>query len=747
MNISKLFEDKYTVIFVLLLILLVSVWVSRTYRNGRFGNWLSPSEGYGSGIIEGLTSKGGITVVPSTTAISSKTINSKYCFITGDILDEIGFQFTLTTAIPAGSSNIITITYPAGYFIPLVNAGTGEVILPTGSLFNQSDNSAIESGGTIAMHQNSNVPTQLTSITYTLKPESSVPINKICKLIIRNVKLGAARPAGDDSGNDSHTIYVTTSVSSTEKVMIINSPAIASDLKDPRYPEDCRLMAQNPIIKVYPGTNENEPAKTSTGVNVKIAFKLNNTFVVGEKMVIQIPGLTQNTDNVRLESGRYVSSENTNTTIGGNCSYSGASSSGLAYTSLTNILYTPSITQPIPANKLITLVFAGLTTLSSNQSEIPSQMVTLTANNQIIERGTYQFPAITGAVNSNAPTSSSGAASDGTTYVTSAASSVLITDVKRQSQWAVDAQKAYELAWTKLRNATASGKDAAQTNYDNAVKLRNKLIASHPDSWFDGSAWRYGDDGFVRKCIEPSTLSSNEGNCQNIFKTDPSGNLVKTADGNNVLLMKKCPWKCSNPGQTGSDACRIDADCVKVIRWATYLPDGTQIEKNLLASSTRSSYDEPASSSSSSALNENDIYQRGITRNFNRNGTKGWNGPNNGMNRHERGLFGGIRDAAGNLIRGIGNWIDPDDPQSNKRTNKHNAYYYEDGSPAATAYLGQYNGQSYEEESPYTIASRPTSYYYTTNYYYTDGENMNDGKSNMPSALSGVSPYEPAINL
>ena len=64
---------------------------------------------------------------------------------------------------------------------------------------------------------------------------------------------------------------------------------------------------------------------------------------------------------------------------------------------------------------------------------------------------------------------------------------------------------------------------------------------------------------------------------------DVSGNLVKSADGNNILLMRKCPWKCNNPGQTGSDSCRIDADCLKVTRWATYLPDGTQIEKNLLA--------------------------------------------------------------------------------------------------------------------------------------------------------------------
>ena len=104
----------------------------------------------------------------------------------------------------------------------------------------------------------------------------------------------------------------------------------------------------------------------------------------------------------------------------------------------------------------------------------------------------------------------------------------------------------------------------------------------------------------------------------------------------------------------------------------------------------------------------------------------------------------------------MGNWIDPNDPASNQRTDRRNAYYYEDGSPAATAYLGMYNGQGYEEESPFHAASKPTSYYYTTNYYYTDGEAggagagtgaVNDGKSNMPGKLSNVKPYDQVINF
>jgi hypothetical protein len=744
MNISKLFEDKYTVIFVLLLVLLVSVWVSRTYRNGKFGGWLAPSEGYGSGIIEGL-------VTTNKLDIPSKYKDGEYCFLTGDVIDEVNFVFRVNTDIPAASSTAnppvsggkIYINFPTEYFIKPASP-----TIVTGKL------TVFDSGSSVGPDGSLNFLLSNNKIEYIIGGLASAPglvTASQYKLSIKNLKLGTARPAGTGT---TENIYITTSADETTKLPIIKSPAIAANLKDMNYPEKCRLMPKNPVIKVYSGNDENKTALTSEGVNVKVIFTLNNEFVNGERIVLQIPNVTQN--SIGLAGFGSYSVDNVGKTITGDCTFSGKPTSTIGILnsySLTNyIQFTPDLgTKKIPAKTEITIVFSGLTTPATKQSTIISEMATLYASpdNQVIERGFFTFPAITGSSNTGA-SSSSGTASDGTTYVTSAASSVLISDVKRQSQWAIDAQKAYELAWTKLRNATASGKDAAQTSYDNAVKLRNKLIASHPDSWFDGSAWRYGDDGFVRKCIEPSTLSSNEGNCQNIYKTDPSGNLVKTNDGNNVLLMKKCPWKCSNPGQTGSDACRIDADCVKVIRWATYLPDGTQIEKNLLASSTRSSYDDLTTSSSSSPLNEEDIYHRGITRNFNkynRNGVNGANGVNDGSNRHERGLFGGIRDAAGNLIRGIGNWIDPDDPQSNKRTNKHNAYYYEDGSPAATAYLGQYNGQSYDEESPYTVASRPTSYYYTTNYYYTDGEQANDGKSNMPGALSSVSPYEPAINL
>ena len=61
MRLSDFFQDKYTVIFILIVVLLVSVWVSRTYRNGGFGSWIAPSEGYGTGVIEGFDQTSAVT--------------------------------------------------------------------------------------------------------------------------------------------------------------------------------------------------------------------------------------------------------------------------------------------------------------------------------------------------------------------------------------------------------------------------------------------------------------------------------------------------------------------------------------------------------------------------------------------------------------------------------------------------------------------------------------------------------------
>ena len=609
-------------------------------------------------------------------------------------------------------------------------------------------------------------------ITYTIQTATPIPANKQYALELSGLKWvnAAVTPAADAVV----TLESNAEPSGTQKLVAVNLYHASDATKrvkifdDTTFGFEANFLSCRKIATESPALS---PNNTGTATTFTMNMMLTNGLTAGDHCLIQLPyvlpisgvGLGVSIDNT-LTSSSFSTIDSKTLTVH---SATAPNPYGGGQNSLYFRIGQGGSGVLLAANATLKLTISGIQTPADATSTTSAKIRTFraaetafnfTTDGNVLDAGEFTLAAISKAANAAASTgtpTSSGTASDGTTYVTSAASSVLISNVKEQMKWAVQAQKDYEAAYQKLRSATSETvKKDAQAAYDKAVDKRNRLIASHPDSWYDGTNWRYGDDGHVRKCIEPSTLSTNEGNCQNIFRMDSSGNLVKTADGNNILLMKKCPWKCNNPGQSGSDACRIDADCLKVTQWATYLPDGTQIEKNLLgtsaASSTRATYDDiaTASSSSSSALADDDIYKRGITRNFRGYGRTQ---PGGAQQSQSPGLFGSIRDATGNLIRGIGNWIDPNDPNSRTRTAKHNAYYYEDGSPAATAYLGMYNGQGYEEESPFYGAAKPTSYYYTTNYYYTDGEagsgGADGGTSNVPGGQTKVMPFEQNINL
>ena len=798
MKLSDFFEDKYTVIFVLILVLLVSVWISRTYRNGGFSRWIAPSEGYGTGVIEGLAvadhekvrydgialSQTLHTPTDITGSRSDGTLILNKCSFVINTLTTFRFIFTTTAALRGATGDgtgvnaakFITIKVPT-YYIQNTDA-TGMKVsmraytgtLPatvgtsagTGVDLDTAENSR---GLTVTVPAAGAADAGFCVIKYTIQSANPIAGGKYALELsgLKWLSTAAITPgttAAPNAGLANVSLESNAEASGSQKLVLVNLwPSDAANLKQVRIFANTEYGKESLFLtcrKISTESPQLSPNYTGTATTFSMTIMLTNDLAAGDIFLVQVPYVTK-TANIDLgisfvwtNSG---GSQNTLTTI----SNAEVDTDGTTYKGGQTVVRF-DVGGSLSKNTPIRLSIAGLQTPTSKTSTTTAKIRTYKAGSNltnafqgesgVLDQGEYMLPAIEArldtATSSGTPTSS-GTASDGTTYVTSAASSVLISDVKRQMNWAIEAQKDYESAYKALRAATTTtAKTEAQLKYDVAIARRNRLIASHPDSWYDGANWRYGDDGHVRKCVEPSNLSSNEGNCQNIYRLDASGNVIKSADGNNILLMRKCPWKCNNPGQTGSDACRIDADCVKVIRWATYLPDGTQIEKNLLAT-TRSSYDDVASSSSSSAQDDDDIYRRGITRNF---GGYGRGRPPG----QSPGLFGTIRDAAGNIIRGIGNWIDPNDPAGNQRTDKRNAYYYEDGSPAATAYLGMYNGQGYEEESPFYGASKPTSYYYTTNYYYTDGEaggggGVNDGKSNMPGKLSSVRPYEQSINL
>lgn len=809
MNLSELLGDKYTVLFVLILVLLVSVWVSRTYRNGGFGSWIAPSEGYGTGVIEGLTMSDHVRYdgevrtqsshapADTTGSRSDGSLIINKCSYVKNTPTTFRFLFTTTAELRGVNgetpAKVITIKVPSYYIQNTDATGLKATIRaytgPLPATVGTSSGTAVDlntadasRGLTVSVPASTATDYGYCVITYTIQSSTPMAAGKyaleLSGLKWVNTEINPGVTATPGAGLANVSLASNAEPSGSQTLVHVNLwPSDATNTKQLRIFDTTAYGGSSDFIacrKISTEGPQLSPNYTGTAATFSITLMLTNALVSGDIFLVQVPYVTR-TANIDLGIKFVWTSPSTSLqdTLASISSAGVTTSDVNTYGGGVNVVAF-TIAGSLPKDIPIRLSIEGLQTpaskTSTTQAKIrtykgspaPSLNGTFNGVGGVLDQGEYTLPVIEArastTTSSGTPTSS-GTASDGTTYVTSAASSVLISDVKRQMNWAIEAQKEYETAYKALRTATTeTAKTDAQLKYDVAIVRRNRLIASHPDSWYDGANWRYGDDGHVRKCAEPSTLSSNEGNCQNIYRLDANGNVVKSADGNNILLMKKCPWKCNNPGQTGSDACRIDADCLKVTRWATYLPDGTQIEKNLLAS-TRMSYDNITSASNSSALGDDDIYRRGITRNFSGYGRgRGVQGQGTGQSQGQGqgqspGLFGSIRDAAGNIIRGIGSWIDPNDPTANQRTDRHNAYYYEDGSPAATAYLGMYNGQGYEEESPFYAASKPTSYYYTTNYYYTDGEaggsggGANDGKSNMPGKLSNVKPYEQSINL
>jgi len=108
MKLFNILDDKYTILFLLFLLIVTSVWVSRTYRNGGFSQWLSPTESYGTGIIEGMS---------DVTKNKCDRTDITYC-IFKDYKGE-----TITT-IPDETANMINYRNKPGYYIKSV---TGNV--------------------------------------------------------------------------------------------------------------------------------------------------------------------------------------------------------------------------------------------------------------------------------------------------------------------------------------------------------------------------------------------------------------------------------------------------------------------------------------------------------------------------------------------------------------------------------------------------------------------------------------------
>jgi hypothetical protein len=128
MNLRELFQDKTTIIFVLILVIMVSVWVSRTYRNGGFSRWIAPSEGYGTGVIEGMTAvtppaslmtlSHDVNIPLSSGATEGKVILNRCEFVQNTVMKyRFIFKTTTGTNLKGGQNpaRTIKITIPSIY--------------------------------------------------------------------------------------------------------------------------------------------------------------------------------------------------------------------------------------------------------------------------------------------------------------------------------------------------------------------------------------------------------------------------------------------------------------------------------------------------------------------------------------------------------------------------------------------------------------------------------------------------------
>lgn len=390
-----------------------------------------------------------------------------------------------------------------------------------------------------------------------------------------------------------------------------------------------------------------------------------------------------------------------------------------------------------------------------------------TVTGAIIDSGNTNFPEI--IVPANSPEA--------------ATRSTVVTDdiIRRQQALARSALSTYNDAKSKydgIVGKTASNPveiSNAKKIMDDANDVWKKLIGTHPDSWFDGTGWHYGTDQQVNKCKEQTTRGTG---CQNVYKRDASGNIIKDFSGNDILLMYKCPFTCSNTSNS-SNACRYDSDCLKMTAYSVFLPDGTPFSENPRRDLSNAGAYPPAQPAGGKLQNglydmgygddgsekQDTAYVTGVQRSANDE----WD------NRNKQGIIKrtvkGIADLTGDLVKatgkgveyagkgveyaggkiqGAGRFIDPyDEDPANP-----NSKAYLNGAPRPAGYR---SGNKANNSAEYGNENEPgVVNYYTNNFYYGDAQQVKAmqlgelQKSQMAqrasSTLDNVKPFEPAFN-
>jgi len=432
---------------------------------------MAPSEGYGTGVIEGFDAPPPQTI-PMTlsydttqpgSASAGELILNRCEFVqssTENPNSTMKYSFVFTTT---GSGNLkggqtpaktIKITIPTVYAANTNTNGIGISMRPF------SSNTAIETLTAPASGSVTGIATAVNGtnleITYTPQQTAADVLAGKYALELSGIKTPtrAASPATfTPTGNQFVTLESSAQVSGSEKLVAVNmyhtslATKIVKIFKDKSYDldsnyKDCRKITTAPAQLV--DTELSNTASTTGSATVfKMDFMLTNPFKTGDMLMIELPNVSKLTTSISVQikqgSTTVSDGEAVFTTVSGSTSYA---------------TFKMNSSSTINPNTLATLIISGLRTPDapvqsvSNGNKIrtflsstisaSSASFSFTSDN-FLDAGEYTSPVIAskGATSSVGASTSAGTASDGSTYVTSAASSVLISDVKRQMNWAI----------------------------------------------------------------------------------------------------------------------------------------------------------------------------------------------------------------------------------------------------------------------------------------------------------------------
>jgi hypothetical protein len=332
MKLSDFFEDKYTVIFVLILVLLVSVWISRTYRNGGFSRCIAPSEGYGTGVIEGLAvadhekvrydgielSQSSHAPPDTTGSRSDGTLILNKCSFVKDLTTTFRFLFTTTAELRgvngANPAKIITIKVPTYYSKNTTATGmkvsmrvyTGPLPATVGTA--AGTGADLDGSPSIAVTvPSSGADLGFCVITYTIGTANPMAAGKyaleLSGLQWTDSVITPGTTAAPSAGLANVSLESNAEAAGSQKLVLVNLwPSDSTNMKQVRIFDTTAYGGLATFLtcrKISTEGPQLSPNYTGTATTFSMTIMLTNDLAAGDIFLVQVPYVTR-TANIDL---------------------------------------------------------------------------------------------------------------------------------------------------------------------------------------------------------------------------------------------------------------------------------------------------------------------------------------------------------------------------------------------------------------------------------------------------------------